>query len=275
MENRLDNLFRNKLSKHKENPSKQAWDKLHGKLASNKRKVWSKRLAIAASILLFATAGYIVFRSYDSLNLKKEQHVARSIDQTDTSKDVIPSAEEPNANKSNSSEKEIKTDESGSVFSVDKDIEKSVQNAPRKVLMAETVEHKENPTRVEVTEKPMEFNVKALDTTDGSLVVYAPENEEQFAENIKPQETKSTLNTPTEKKKYGQVKIIYKASSNSSLVVSDKRKITEKGIDKITKFSNEHLLTTDRKTKLRNTKEDLLAMNFGKLLTKSNKEFEN
>jgi hypothetical protein len=77
------------------------------------------------------------------------------------------------------------------------------------------------------------------------------------------------------KKTYSQVKIIYKANADSELVSSADKTLINKGIDKLTKFSNERLLTTDRKTKLRNTKEDLLALNFGKLLNKSNKETEN
>ena len=66
------------------------------------------------------------------------------------------------------------------------------------------------------------------------------------------------------------MRIVYKANKDSKLVASEKQTIIDKGINKITEFSDEHLLTSTRKTKLRNTKEDLLALNFGKLLNKSN-----
>ena len=76
-------------------------------------------------------------------------------------------------------------------------------------------------------------------------------------------------------KTYPKVRVVYKANQDSKLVASEKQTLIDKGINKITEFSDEHLLTSTRKTKLRNTKEDLLALNFGKLLNKSNKDIEN
>lgn len=279
MENRLDNLFRNKLSKHEESPSPQAWDQIHGNLASTKRKIWTKRLAIAASILLFATVGYVSFRSLDSLNLKKNQHVAQSIDPTETLRDAVPSTEELTTATSNSNEKEVKTAENQGMISEEKDIEKSQQAKFEKVSSAEKIEIKEISILADLAEKepeaPSDINIVELDIIDDKLIVQEAANEVVLAKSIEQKIETSTSNTAAQKKSYGQVKVIYKASSNSSLIVAEKRKITDKGIDKITKFSNEHLLTADRKTKLRNTKEDLFAMNFGKLLTKTNKEIEN
>ena len=71
------------------------------------------------------------------------------------------------------------------------------------------------------------------------------------------------------------MQIVYKANKGSALVASSKNTIIDKGLNKIADFSDEHLLTADRKTRLRNTKNDLLALNFGKLLNKSNKDIEN
>ena len=59
MENRLDDLFKEKLSKHEERPSQGAWDQIHGRLRSKKKAAWGKRLAIAASIILIATVGFL------------------------------------------------------------------------------------------------------------------------------------------------------------------------------------------------------------------------
>jgi uncharacterized protein YbcV (DUF1398 family) len=76
-------------------------------------------------------------------------------------------------------------------------------------------------------------------------------------------------------KSYPKVRIVYKADANSDLVASNNRNLLDKGINKITKFSDEHIVTDQVKTKLRNTKDDLLALNFGKLLNKSNKDVDN
>jgi hypothetical protein len=102
--------------------------------------------------------------------------------------------------------------------------------------------------------------------------------EEDINETEMPSESESiTLvqaNTQPQKS-YPKVRIVYKADANSDLVASKNRNLLDKGINKITKFSDEHIVTDQVKTKLRNTKDDLLALNFGKLLNKSNKDVDN
>jgi hypothetical protein len=74
---------------------------------------------------------------------------------------------------------------------------------------------------------------------------------------------------------YPKITVIYKANHNSELVASRETGVLNKGIKKITKFSDEHIVTDEVKTKLRNTREDLLALNFGKIINRSNKDLEN
>ena len=283
MENRLDNLFKTKLSKHEESPSPQAWDQIHGQLVSKRRGVWRKRLAIAASILLFATVGYFGYRSLNSLTIKKTQYVAKTVDEIDSSEKLISSSEKPSTDNTNSREdvveNEIKANEPKQVTTNEKNVGKTTEGSLSAALPVEKVDEDRTPILaeavVEESETPVVINVEEQDDLNVKPVIKESSKEIMWAENTGLQEEQETIKTPTQKKTYAQVKIIYKADENSALIVSGKKKIVEKGIDKITKFSNEHLLTADRKTKLRNTKEDLLAMNFGKLLNKSNKEFEN
>jgi hypothetical protein len=103
---------------------------------------------------------------------------------------------------------------------------------------------------------------------------------EALAENVVPENVENQVsveNQPVveQTRSFTPLKVIYKANKDSKLVTADKETILNKGINKITEFSEEHVLTADRKTKLRNTKDDLLALNFGKLLNKSNKDIEN
>ena len=95
MENKLDKLFKDQLSKHGEIPSPQAWDQIHGQLVSKRRKVWGKRLAIAASILLFATAGFFGYRALNTLTIKNDQFAVKSIDENSENEVLhIPNLEE-------------------------------------------------------------------------------------------------------------------------------------------------------------------------------------
>ena len=283
MENRLNNLFKTKLSKHEESPSPQAWDQIHGQLVSKRRGVWGKRLAIAASILLFATVGYFGYRSLDSLTIKKTQYVATTAGEIDNSEKLITSSEKHATDNTNSREdaveNEINAHEPKQVITNEKNVEKITEGSLPVVLPFEKIDEDRMPILAEAvaeeSETPVMINEEEQDELNIKPVIHESTTKVLLAENMELQKEAETIKTPTQKKTYGQVKIIYKADENSALIVSEKKKIVEKGIDKITKFSNEHLLTADRKTKLRNTKEDLLAMNFGKLLNKSNKEFEN
>lgn len=278
--NRLDKLFKDQLLKHEEIPTRQAWDQIHGGLAANRRRALVKRLAIAASILLFATVGYIGYRSLDSLTIKKDQIVAKNID------DIANSEEQPiskpeeviieiNNSNENAEEPTIKIKDQqqdrAQVKSVDKIVEEPLElDLPFEKIEAKMPILRENESDEDGVEQ--ESIIDEPKEVIEEPILSEPAKEILLAKNNAIDEVEEGLEIKDKKKTYIQVKIIYKADRNSALISSGKKTFINKGIDKLTKFSNEHLLTEDRKTKLRNTKEDLLALNFGKLLNKSNKE---
>jgi len=103
-------------------------------------------------------------------------------------------------------------------------------------------------------------------------------------EDIKPVEQEQQLDSNKEpdsieeaapEKTYPKIRIVYKADDNSDLVASNSKTLIDKGIKKLTQFSDEHIITDQVKTKLRNTKDELLALNFGKIINKSNKQIDN
>jgi hypothetical protein len=81
--------------------------------------------------------------------------------------------------------------------------------------------------------------------------------------------------SPIIAKNYPSITVTYKASQNSELLAKKETGVLNKGIKKISRFSDEHIITDEVKTKLRNTREDLLALNFGKIINRSNKDLEN
>lgn len=281
MKNKLDNLFKNQLSKHEAVPRPQAWDQLHGQLAANRRKVLGKRLAIAASILLFATVGYIGYQSLDSLTIKKDQFVAETINEN-VNDDQSQSMSEEGMIETDNSTKNVKDpDISSDALQEFKTEIKSAEKIAAKPLVVDSpvnkTEEKILVDEFELDNSEIEKDTKVIEAKEViNEPVISDQSDEVLLAVIETEEdVPKVQNHKAQKKTYSPIKIIYKANIDSELLASDKKTLINKGIDKLTKFSNERLLTADRKTKLRNTKEDLLAMNFGKLLNKTNKNVEN
>ncbi len=279
MENKLDKLFRDKLSAHKEIPSMDAWIRINEQLTSKKKKVWSKRLSIAASIILLVGLGYIGIRSLDFVTSHNTEMSSKSI------KPSTIAAPELTDNQTNNPEKndnrtsvEVDKNQTSQVVADMKTIQKKAEKPSE--LKTEAIAQNSKVPGVAVPD--MENKIAKVDNKKSDLVVSNEEviqsidpYEEVLAENnqVSAQEEKSV--EVAEAKTFPQVKIIYKAGKQSELVESGRKNILDKGITKITEFSDEHLLTAERKTKLRNTTEDVLALNFGKLINKSNREIEN
>jgi len=280
MENSLDKLFRNKLSGHEEAPSSQAWQQVHQNLKSKKRRLWIQRISIAASIFLIATAGFIGYQMLHKVGKTSEMtnSVAPIKEQTATFNMV---EEDP---------QEIKGDES--IPEEQQDIsEQEIQNIEQQQKKTEPnqeiafmekqnylVESKEEIVEIVKDESVVESEI--MKNKDRGLMEQVMGTSEALAENVAPEKVdiQDTAERQTEvkhKKSFKQLKVIYKANEDSKLVASGNKTILNKGINKITEFSDEYILTKDRKTKLRNTKDDLLALNFGKLLNKSNRDLEN
>jgi len=287
MEEKLDKLFKDKLGTFRAEPTENAWAQIHQQLSSSKRKVLTIRFAAAASIAILISLGVLSYLFVDQINptddrlsdakqeqlqegskvgttpLKNEENVNAVLEPQDDEKAMIaqklnqqPAMESPekrNADVESASLSEAKPAKQGTLPVM----------KPAEVLTArETQVNKEEddglPSRKEDTELVAQVLLEEKELEPAKTAEEIPEQ--------KP--------TKNGKKTYPQVKIIYKASSESELVASNKNLI-DKGIKKITKFSDERILTDEVKTKLRNTKDDLLALNFGKLLNKSNRDIDN
>lgn len=256
MENRLDQLFRKKLSKREEIPSQQAWDHLNVQLKKGRRTVWMKRLGIAATILLFATIAVklLDFRSFES-----NKSLSKSMTETEgIEKEILPSVQPVMIGEKLKLEIPQKTKpEVGPRAEKPLIAKREIPEEGKKSIIIERSVSEIHTDQEEMaTQDTAEFMEK-----EGILEV---DGASLLAEGTKAE---SLPEQAAEKKKYQKVTIIYKASKNSTLVEPGKKNLIEKGIGEITKFSNDHLLTENRKAQLSQTKDDLTALNFGKIFT--------
>jgi len=281
MENKLDKLFRDQLSQYQETPSPEGWRQIESQLKSNRRALWGKRFAIAASILLIATIGFVGYRSLSIVEAEHDPFTAQSIDDNQKLKDQPEVQKDIELNK----DEVLEQKDSGSSnipasqLALTKTLDNTVKDEAKIELKVPAEANKmSDPGATESMnvekdeEMALDFEesqniIEGIDPLEESTVIASAESVKNIDENISTNADK--------KKTYPKVTIVYKGNQDSKLVVSGKQTILDKGINKITEFSDEHLLTTERKTKLRNTKEDLLALNFGKLLNKSGKDLEN
>lgn len=287
MENRLDQLFRNQLFKHLEEPSPQSWDQIQEQLTSRRRAIWMRRLVVAASITLFAVVTFFAYRSLNMLPTDPSIEVvdaesARGNDPEVRSTDTVTSSretlnqEEKVANAINPIDTES---HSAAPESNDNSVIDPIEQEENSRVLAEAAD---KPIALE--EEETENDLEKVDDSkieepaahaELPLELDADVEHPQLAENTIPVEPIEKSEVQQEEKTYPKVQIVFKADKESELVASNNTTIFTKGINKIAEFSEEHILTADRKTRLRNTKDDLLALNFGKLLNKSNKELEN
>jgi len=280
MENKLDNLFKSQLSKFEETPSHGAWDQIHEKLASKRKAIWVKRIAIAASLILIATVGFLGYRYTEKLNIETVSEVVSIVEEkneilNDTSTDVnteeglIERADKITEDKTQVDKVEdLQKDLAQAYSGSDKELAKPVNNAKEEVeqngmLIATSIGKREPVTSIAI-EEVLQDNGDVIAGHDEKVDMAKLNDREDV---IEPKKQKAKV--------YPKVRIVYKANQDSELVASERKTIIDRGINKITEFSDEHLLTNNRKTKLRNTKDDLLALNFGKLLNKSNRDLEN
>jgi hypothetical protein len=276
MEERLDKLFNDKLANHRVTPTSDAWEQLHGHLADKKKNIWTRSLAIAATLLLLVSAGFVGYKY-----LAGQQQATPNISQskiTDTKeKSELEKSDLKNSPLvfNDSQAKEATKAISGDDLST---------NIPTDNLPLKTVESSEKSVANTFREPAQEIIPDEAEVPDNLPEVI--EQEELLAVNVEqdlietelPSESADVALTQANtqiQKSYPKVRIVYKADANSELVASNSRNLLDKGINKITKFSDEHIVTDQVKTKLRNTKDDLLALNFGKLLNKSNKDVDN
>lgn len=278
MEERLDKLFKDKLGGHKVPPSEHAWGQINDQLSSNRKNKWARHLAVAASILLLISAGIVTYNYIDQV-----QPASPAISE---SKSVeTPSAE-------NQFDNQALLNEANSDIEIPQ-LEEEIIEVEEPVLIEKSSDHPQEKTEIDQqpilavaqNEEVENQEVTVHITTEYLQEIEQNETEILLADNV-PTETEASpepsetnlkneeLEILPEEKTYPKVKITYKASTDSELVASN-RNLIDKSIKKITKFSDERIMTDEVKTMLRNTKDDLLALNFGKLLNKSNKDVEN
>jgi hypothetical protein len=280
MEGKLDKLFKDKLAQHKVNPSDDAWDQINHHLAKNRKSVWAKRFAVAAALLLLISAASIGYFYNSKIN--------SDIPTLTQSKKI----ENPEIN--TKAEDESKTNSSEKSKPLDIPIKQSEIISESPISKGSNESRKKTNLIPKPTDSPENEGVREPRVAGKTVLPkqsepVRDESRELLAgnisnEDIKPvekdqeldsKEVPDSIEKPMSEKTYPKIRILYKADENSDLVVSNSKTLIDKGIKKLTEFSGEHILTDQVKTKLRNTKEDLLALNFGKIINKSNKQIEN
>ena len=287
MEDRLDQLFREKLANHRLTPTENAWKQIHYQLATKRRKIWAKRLAMAASILLFLSAGYIAFQYAKQLDTKSPivtQHdnaekaaTLHYTEKQETKEENTPAIAELN-------ETTIGTDNTGTKAKNNTLEKKEAHPSPEgnnTTLLAnkEAVKIPVRKTDEAVKEEPSlpepvieELPASQIETL---LATYDREDRKETEVPLYNENDSRTDKSQDIAKDYPSITVIYKANQYSELLAKKETGVLNKGIRKISRFSDEHIVTEEVKTMLRHTKEDLLALNFGKIINRSNKDLEN
>jgi len=264
MENNLDRLFRNKLSDHKVTPSNESWEKLNSQLSQARWSRAQKRLAIAASVLLFMSLIGVAYNYLDTHKSVENSVVSEKVESASGNSEMTEPQPEPQLALNNA--KEV----NGAEASVSENQPMQIIDAGQKKKHSEHMQDKteypaaNSTTSPEnVTETPLLAQL-VMESTDNSTVA-SLETAAESAVTNSPAEIHSSPEPMT-------VTITYKANKNSRLVASQRNNIIQEGIEKITGFAEERVFTDELKTKLRNTTGDVLALNFGKLINKQNKE---
>ena len=73
---KIDKLFKERLRDLEQAPSAEAWTKLEGMLANNKKKVFYFRLKIAAAITFLLLSGWVIWSSQRSLLQQEEMPIS-------------------------------------------------------------------------------------------------------------------------------------------------------------------------------------------------------
>ncbi len=264
MENNLDQLFRNKLSGHQVTPSGDSWEKLHSQLSHARGARMQKRLAIAASVIFFMSVIGVAYYYLDTQNSVENPMVSEKVDTTTSNSEIAETIPEPL----------ISLKESKNVNDNELDISKE-----QRVQITDAGQKKNYPKSIQSNTELSEVNTSIPAETNDDFPLLAEVTNENLlettsmvAESQAETTAESTLIEIQPPSEPLTVTITYKANKNSKLVTSQKTNVIQEGIEKITGFAEERVFTDELKTKLRNTTGDVLALNFGKLINKPNKE---
>ncbi len=266
MGNRVDQLFKNKLSGHTVSPSPEAWDKIQSSLHASHRLRMQRRLALAASVVLFVSAVGVglyflnqgrpeAFTAVSDVSKPSESHENNSVIESRTQIEVSKVKPDIQSQPTENREQSINPEQSDFAYRTS---EKPMNEAKKDLPAAEKVVIIDQENVALLTEAV----TQAEDVSETPEVPM--EDQQLFAENSAPSggDSEPTMT----------ITITYKAGKDSKLVSPQKQSLFDEGVQKITGFAEERVLTDELKVKLRNTRDDLLALNFGKLITKQNKE---
>jgi hypothetical protein len=279
MEKRLDRLFKDKLQNNQLLPRHNAWIRINEQLQVSRRMIWRRRLAMAASFLLLISAGVAAYRYAQNWNHTEDVVVhsdtiapaEQDKKSTDLAADngLAHAAKATNAPEKAPDVANNTEDGNGPAVEADNTItpaQTPVVNASLTTMKASSVETIKNP----VTLPPGQRLVVKSSLEPSALFVEGLGKKEQMAPG-------TAMLQPSSQQHPGHVpvRIIYKADSDSELVRQSKDNLLEKGFHTIAGFSDKHLVTEEVKARIRSTKSDLLALNFGKLLGKGNNSADN
>ncbi len=271
MEKKLDQLFRDKLSNHNITPSVDAWEKINSGLRPKRNPV-SKWMAVAAILLLVGFAGAVGYFYFQGAG--QETQIAG----LETSNPAMDISQSENIS------------EPGPETFMEQSTEPVKENNPEPesvltpvVKKRQTLVQKQiNPDPEQLTQRTGPDGIVPLENQDSQILAIndGPVHESLTFESGLPvvddHEIKVASENPAKAPKtYPKVTVTYKVSSDSPLLAQTNNKVIDKGMKEIARFSEKHIITDELKSKLRNTKDDLLALNFGRIINKSNKDIEN
>ena len=262
MENKLDQLFRNKLSDHKVNPSEASWEKLSSHLNKARWRRTQSRLAIAATFIVIMTVIGVAYHYLD--DQKNDLNPVIS----ENAVHLLGDHKKTNPTQNNQ-QTIISQNETTQTIESKQEIN---EMQPAVITRPEVAEIKSKEHEQEQSVTPHQLEIK--ETQELPVLAETVAEAQEEAINPDPKDSESEVLAQVQSTSEPlTVTITYRANKNSKLVESQKNNILNAGLDKIAGFAEERILTDELKTKLRNTKEDVLALNFGKLINKQNKEY--
>ena len=282
MENKMDQLFKNHLEGHTENPSAEAWDKLEHHLSAGRRKKRQKLLLIAASFMLICLSGFVAQRYLHHatpVEVKNAQismtpaHDASPTPHT-TAKPLPEQAVDKSGNikvaRARMTPKSPAKSTSRQIDHPAKNTQKIAQN-PWRTESATTAKSSGQPEKAaDPAEGLPQGFIEDRAAQDEPEVTLADNNRPPAGDDLQQKALQQVAENNTMPQQPLKVTIVYKATKNSALVNDEDRNLIGKSLKKIKEFSDEHVLTAKRKNMLRDTKDELLALNIGKLLNGSN-----
>ncbi len=292
--NKTDRLFKDKIGGLEYPPSSEPWQVIEQTLQKKKNQQRWRWLAAAASIILLVGLGsYFVIN--DSMNL-----IQTAVDTSTQLKNTEP---EMTTNKKTMKGEDTKTEsehagkmamkmaqnKNQEINNIKPDTKhttnKKQHRAENTIAMKtpNTTEVNANISSVELQDQPRPIAQKLAQLPDEiSKTDEIPLAVDQGTELPTTQKNAPDVASQAaikqnnlEEQKYPQVKIIYKKSQDESVLAYAQEKIVEKSIKKISDIKDDLKISDETKAKIRNAKDDILTLNFGRIFGKTTQNIKN